>query len=76
MKLSDFTKATDPLNGKTTSVFDVGEIWSKVLGVVLMIVVFAAGQNVANWIGGKLPVDTKIDPVVSRSSAAPGKVIV
>lgn len=74
MKLGDFTKATDPLSGKSTSIFDVGEIWSKVLGVVLMIVVFAAGQNVANWVGGRLPVDTKIDPIVSRPSLTTGKV--
>jgi hypothetical protein len=68
MKLSDLTKAKDPVTGQTTNIFDVGDILSRILGVVLFFVIFAAGQNAASKVGKVLPIDTTIDPIVNKQT--------
>jgi hypothetical protein len=51
-KLTDFT---NPISGKTQSLFDLGGLWSLVLGVVVLLVVIGTGQKAANAIDGKIP---------------------
>jgi hypothetical protein len=66
MKFGDFLKGQDPLTGKEMSILDLNGWISKILGVVMLFIVFAAGQNLAGKVGSKLPVDTKIDPIISQ----------
>lgn len=73
-KLKDILKAENPLTGKTTSLLDVGSIFSMILGVVLLLFVVATGQNVANAVSGKFSrIDTSVQPLTSSgvSAAAP-----
>jgi predicted solute-binding protein len=64
MKLTEFE---NPLTGKKSNLFDVGSLWSQILGVVMLFVVFAMGQNVARKISSKVPaIDTTIEPIISR----------
>lgn len=51
-KITDFT---NPLTGQKGNVFDLTGIWNMILGVVIFLFVFAMGQNVANKLGGKVP---------------------
>jgi hypothetical protein len=66
------TKYENPFTGKEGDLLDFSGLFGKVLGVVMFFVIFAAGQNVARMIGKKLPVDTSIEPVVSRPVATTG----
>lgn len=51
MKLTDFTTPT----GVKGNILNIGQIWSLVLGTMVLIVTFAMGQNVANKISGRVP---------------------
>lgn len=59
-------KYENPLTGKTDSIFDLGSLFSKVLGVVVMFFIIATGQNVASKISSKVPVDTTIEPLTRQ----------
>jgi hypothetical protein len=56
-KLGDFKTPT----GSSGNIFNVGDWLSLVIGAIVLIITFAMGQNVANKLGKKLPVDTTID---------------
>lgn len=64
-KLSDITNAENPVTGKKFNVFNIGELWSMILGAGVLFLVVSMGQKVANTISGKVPyVSTTIqDPV-------------
>lgn len=73
MKLTEFE---NPFTGKKDSITDISGLWGKILGVVMLFVIFAAGQNVAGMISKKLPmVDTTIEPLTQQQAAkaAPAK---
>lgn len=54
-KLANFTTPT----GVQGNLFDLGSIWSLVLGSVVLLATFAMGQNVARAVTGKVPaIDT------------------
>lgn len=61
----------NPMNGNKSNVFDLGSLWSKVLGVLMFFVIFAAGQNIARVVSSKLPIDTQIEPIINKPAAAP-----
>ena len=52
MKLTEFQ---NPLSGTKGSVTDVGGLWSLVLGVGVILLVFNIGQKFASAVAGKLP---------------------
>lgn len=66
-KLSDLTVATNPFSGTRTSIFNLGQIWSYVLGVFMLFFVFAMGQKVAGVTSRKVPaIDTTIEPIIKQ----------
>lgn len=67
-KLSQYE---NPLTGKTENLFDVGSLFGKILGVVVMLFVIATGQNVAKTISGKTKLDTQLDPFINTPAPAP-----
>jgi hypothetical protein len=72
MKLTEFE---NPLTGKRDNIFDLGGLWSKVLGVVMLFIVFAAGQNLTNLVGSKLPIDTAVDPIFKAAPVGTSKIV-
>jgi hypothetical protein len=76
-KFKEILKAENPLTGKTTSLLDIGGIFSMILGVVLFMFVVATGQNVARAVSGKLggKIDTQIEPITSRPATLASEVI-
>jgi len=52
LKLTQFT---NPLSGEKGSVFDLGKMWSLVLGVGVILIVLNLGQRIAGTVAGKLP---------------------
>lgn len=66
MKLSNYE---NPLTGKKENLFDIGSMFSKVLGVVVMFFVVATGQNLARTIGSKTKLDTSVEPLITRPMA-------
>jgi hypothetical protein len=47
MKLSSYES---PITGKTGNIFDVSDLWQKVLGVVVFVMIFIFGQKLADMI--------------------------
>lgn len=67
MKVSDFTKGTNPVNGKELNILQPMTIVNGIIGVVLFLFVFAMGENLARAISGKFPkIDTSPEPVFSN----------
>ena len=66
MKLSNYE---NPLTGKTENLFDLGGMFAKVMGVVVMFFVVATGQNLARTIGNKTKLDTSVEPLISYPKA-------
>lgn len=56
-KLGDFKTPT----GGTGNVLNPMDWLAYIVGAVVLIITFAVGQNFANKLGGRLPVDTQID---------------
>lgn len=56
-KLGDFKTPT----GGSGNVLNPMDWVAYIMGAVVLIITFAVGQNFANKLGGKLPVDTQID---------------
>lgn len=54
--LAKLTEFTNPLSGNKGNVFDFGSLWSNVLGVFVLIIVFAFGQKLAGVVSKKVPV--------------------
>lgn len=67
-KLSQYE---NPLTGKTENLFDIGSLFGKIMGVVVMLFVIATGQNVAKTISGKTKLDTQLDPFINTPAPAP-----
>lgn len=66
MKLTQYE---NPLTGKKEDLFDLGGLFGKVVGVVIMLFVVATGQNLAKTISGKTKLDTSLDQFVDRPLA-------
>lgn len=71
--MAKLTQYENPVTGKTENLLDLGGLFGKVVGVVVMFFVVATGQNLARTISGKTKLDTSIDPfftqpVVSQKS--------
>lgn len=67
MKLTGYTS---PLSGAKGDLLDISGLWSNILGVIVMFVVFATGQKMVQQFGSKIPfVDTQIEPIVTRPSS-------
>lgn len=65
--MAKLTQFENPFSGKKASIFDIGQIWSMILGVFIMFFVFAMGQRVAGTVSQKVPlVDTTIEPIVTQ----------
>lgn len=62
MKLSQYE---NPITGKTENLFDLGGMFSKILGVVVMFFIIATGQNLAKTVSSKTKLDTSIDPIIN-----------
>lgn len=61
MKLTNYE---NPITGKTENLFDLGGMFSKIVGVVVMFFVVATGQNLAKTISSKTKLDTSINPLI------------
>jgi hypothetical protein len=64
--MAKLTQYENPITGKKEDLFDIGGIFSKVVGVVIMLFVVATGQNLARNISGKTKLDTSLDPFIDR----------
>lgn len=65
MKLTQYENL---FSGKKESLFDLGGMFSKVLGVVVMFFILATGQNIAKTVGNKTKLDTQLDPFITKPS--------
>lgn len=75
MKLGDLAKVQNPISGKEFSLFDVGAIFSLILGGVVLIGATAASQNIAKKVEQKLKMDMTIDKFTQDSvKPMPGKI--
>ena len=59
------TKYENPITGKQEDLFDIGGLFGKVVGVVIMFFVVATGQNLAKTISGKTNLDTSVEPLIN-----------
>ena len=64
--MAKLTQYENPITGKKEDIFDIGGLFSKVVGVVIMLFVVATGQNLARNISGKTKLDTSLDPFIDR----------
>jgi hypothetical protein len=70
MKLTEFE---NPVSGSKGSVFDVGKLWSMILGVGVIFVVINIGQKLAGLVAGRLPGGVGVglsQPLVAQPQAA------
>ena len=65
MKLTQFT---NPFSGQKGSIADIGDIWSMILGVVVLFFVFATGQSLAKKASTASNglVDTTVQPIITQ----------
>lgn len=47
MKLSEYE---NPINGRKSNIFDIGNLWEQVLGILVLIVVIVLGFKLASFI--------------------------
>jgi hypothetical protein len=47
MKLSDYS---NPISGKKEDLFNLGNLWEQILGVVVFVVIFIFGIKIAEWV--------------------------
>lgn len=53
------------MTGKKEDLTDIGGLFQKILGVIVVFFVIATGQNLAKKVSSAVPVDTTIDPIIS-----------
>lgn len=63
MKLTQYE---NPITGKKEDLLDIGGLFGKIVGVVIMFFVVATGQNLAKTISGKTNLDTSIEPLINH----------
>jgi hypothetical protein len=63
MKLSEYS---NPISGKKEDLFNIGNVWEQILGVVMFVIIFVAGLKVAEWIFPQ-PAGTTASPLVRIS---------
>lgn len=69
--MAKLTTYENPLTGKKENLLDFSGWLQKIIGVVVLFIVIAAGQNVAKLVSNKVGfVDTTIDPIVQPAVAA------
>lgn len=74
MKLTQFT---NPLSGNKGKITDIGGLWENILGVFVLLFVFAMGQNLANQVTKRVPaIDTRLEPIVNQPTVSGEKVTV
>jgi hypothetical protein len=69
LKLTEFT---NPLSGDKGNVFDFGKLWSMILGVGVLLIIFNVGQKMASTVAGRLPGGVKAgfdSPIVNQPQA-------
>lgn len=60
--MAKLTEFQNPFSGQKGSIFDIGQLWSMILGVFVLFLVFALGQNVARRVSGAVPfADTTVE---------------
>lgn len=63
-KLLDYQ---NPISGKTDSITNIGGLWSMILGVFVLFLVVAMGQNLSKAVSRRVPaIDTQIDKLTSN----------
>jgi hypothetical protein len=73
--LPKLTEFENPLTGKRASIFDIGTLFSMILGVVVLLFVASTGQNIAKAVSNRVPaLDTQPEsifrsPVVIQTTA-------
>lgn len=53
--MAKLTEFQNPLSGSKGNLFDIGNLWSSILGVFVLIFVFAMGEKLAKTVSGKIP---------------------
>ncbi len=66
MKLTEYENI---LTGKKENLLDIGGLFGKVVGVVIMLFVVATGQNLAKKISSTTKLDTQLDNFVAPAPA-------
>jgi hypothetical protein len=62
--VAKLTEFQNPISGKTGNLFDLGNLWQMILGVVVFMGVFAVGEKIAGSVNGKIPgVSTQPGPI-------------
>ena len=67
--IKDFGKATLP-TGAQANFFSPSSWANLIIGVIMFLIAFAIGQNFTSRIGGVLPIDTTIDPIIKQPAQA------
>lgn len=69
MKLTDFE---NPISGKKGNLLDLSTLWANIMGVFVLFLVFATGQNIANRVSGRFRyIDAQPDPIVRPAVTGP-----
>lgn len=62
--MAKLTEFENPLTGKRQSLFDLGGMWSLILGVIVLLFITGTGQNIARTISNKVPgIDTQPETI-------------
>ena len=70
--MAKLTEYENPITGKKENIFDLGGLFSKVVGVVVMLFIFATGQNLAKTVSSKTKLDTQVDPLWTAPAPSSG----
>lgn len=69
--IKQFGGFTTP-TGQKGNIFSISSWASMIIGVMVFLIAFAMGQNFTARLGGMVPVDTTIDPII-KTPATSGK---
>lgn len=67
--MAKLTEYENPITGRKENLMDIGGLFGKIVGVVVMFFVVATGQNLAKSISGKTKLDTSIEPIINHPVA-------
>jgi hypothetical protein len=62
MKLSSYE---NPISGTRGNLFNIGNLWSQILGVVVLVMVFVFGQKLADMAFGKSGLNIEETPTTT-----------
>jgi hypothetical protein len=69
IQIANFSKFENPITGKQGNLFDLGGMWQMILGVLVVLFVWATGQKLAGAVSKRVPsFDTTPNQIFSPSA--------